>query len=1198
MPNRPFLHADIFDDNNPQLNARTFRKCEAKKTENLDGRFREAFPTMWAVAYELDKLVQAYGKEGNSDDLTPEHHAAVEEWVSMLVLYYSGAINPETVEEDQFKDEGDDMSDYDPDLWPALAGTFPGRTTSPLQSMTLLRADDDERTVVGAYYPRIVFFPSRGRSAWRQSMALRNYLRDGDPQLSWTKTFAETVRENGAQDRADLIDYLARVAVTLGGAYGTAIAKFCRARGLNLPADVRPFDDENPFAPNARWKRAIVENAEEIMAAYPLVRETSINGVKERIYYLVQGMRTESPWMSKKFGRGMPSPQLVKRRTESEVSIGWAGREIPYMLKRTENGGDVNEKVQLLADLFLDKPAYWCKQPATDLADKPFASLIEGCHKREVNSHDNKSKLLRNLCENTALILAPINAKFIEHFGYIDELGHYGTDQPHSGRRLKGVECATADVSQEGEAKEGASWTFRVAGRDGRELPILWTEVIEQSPKLPNKSVALWPPKPSIDWRIYAIRSVGEKKRESGAWDLIDENGVVGASETKSESENISVLHDPQKPCRPVALMLRDDADQLRGVFFLKLQSNVGAPDKARLGVDFGTSNTCLAYTEDREDGVPAPQTLTFSLKPAWQWGQPQVDTAGFVPFEWHGKDFYSTVLLVPKNNMALGNRSSADIEARNLFQVDIPVLHKGLAESLYTGGLEKNWNAFPDLKWDVNDENKAWRAFFLSLSLLYAHAELLFNKGMTVSKCFWTYPLAFSGGKDEAFKVEAHAVLRKVQELCYGNAHTSESHGVNESEAIALSQNVEGEGNNYVDVFIDIGGGSTDIAVYGGGRFLVQDSVEVAGRAFFSFAEESVDPSHPYAKYNDKGAKNFRENLKKLLHGGTGEFTMPSRPTGEGQAFTADMYKLGIYYSLAIGNLPEDGTDNKHNLRLGEQKIIGPPFTINTRSYQTYRSLMFYRHIISYALLQACAAVLNDPELDPRFRLVCSGNGWGLTLFAGLNRGPNTVPDAIKKEADYLMDRIKEALTNKVQNTNGGAKKTKDLEEERRRKRIAALAVSEVKLLDRKAAKTAVSHGAVKKNTKAGDAAVRMVCYTGINLDPVKVNGQLVSVDWLRQWSTEELLKGVPDKHDGLKSIEFARLTENGKPCDPLLTVFVKPQDKWDEINSVIRKSDQYEDNKELTKSPVNQLLSRVLYPRGARHFFLENMARQEKIV
>jgi hypothetical protein len=768
------------------------------------------------------------------------------------------------------------------------------------------------------------------------------------------------------------------------------------------------------------------------------------------------------------------------------------------------------------------------------------------------------------------------------------------------------VNCQTVDVKIKGDSREGARWTFKVTGRGGRELPLTWEAPIDQSPKLTNKSVAIWPPTVSTEWHLYAIRSLGEKKSESGSWVLIDENGKTGDSIPKNDSENLSILQDSNKTNRPVALMLYDAADQPRGVFFLKLERNVtldksNNQSKARLGVDFGTSNTCLAYAQG--DGN-TPKTLIFSLKPKWLWGKPQEDTAGFVPYVWHGESFYSTVLLSPKNNRALSNTSGGQIKAADLFQVDIPVLHKGLGESLYITGLEQNWDAQSDLKWDVDNESKAWRAFFLSLSLLYAHAELLFTHNAKVTECVWTYPLAFSGSKATTFKSEADVVLTNIQKLCYEDASPSPVAGmINESEAIALYENTEGQGTNYVDVFIDIGGGSTDVAVYANQRFLVQDSVEVAGRAFFSFAEESVNPTH--AKFTTQGAKNFRENLNRLLRGKATEFTLP-KSRGQ-QSFAADMYNLGTYYSITIGNLPKTTADNQHSLEQGIRMIVQNR-SISKRSYQTFRSLLFYRHLISYALLQACAAVLNDEALPTKFRLICSGNGWGLALFAGMFNGDNSIKDTVEREAAYLLEKIKESLRKKT-----GESDVAKLE------RINNLKVGPIKFLEDKA-KIAVAHGAVKNrpnNENGGDgnntnevandggdghdantngSSRKMVCYAGIKLDPVKVNGQDLGIDWLNQWSEEHLLPNTADPSAGIQKIELGRLSDDTNPCDSLLEVFVSTKNGWGDINSVIRKDSAYVRNNELDKSPVNQLLTRVLYPKGNPHFFLENMAKEKQ--
>src|SRR5262249_16808427 len=70
--------------------------------------------------------------------------------------------------------------------WLAFRGTYPQvkQENSGLQSVEILQTDDD--VVVGAYYPQIVFFPSRERSKWPTSENLKPYLNE-DLSLSWDK---------------------------------------------------------------------------------------------------------------------------------------------------------------------------------------------------------------------------------------------------------------------------------------------------------------------------------------------------------------------------------------------------------------------------------------------------------------------------------------------------------------------------------------------------------------------------------------------------------------------------------------------------------------------------------------------------------------------------------------------------------------------------------------------------------------------------------------------------------------------------------------------------------------------------------------------------------------------------------------------------------------------------------------------------
>ena len=107
-------------------------------------RFFETFPTAWASAYAFRKALE------NKED------AAVEEWATLFLLYYFGIVHLKEFDQKTLQ------SDYDRDLWLAFHGTYPRISGEPdLQTIGILLTD--HQTVVGAYYPQVVFFPSRGR---------------------------------------------------------------------------------------------------------------------------------------------------------------------------------------------------------------------------------------------------------------------------------------------------------------------------------------------------------------------------------------------------------------------------------------------------------------------------------------------------------------------------------------------------------------------------------------------------------------------------------------------------------------------------------------------------------------------------------------------------------------------------------------------------------------------------------------------------------------------------------------------------------------------------------------------------------------------------------------------------------------------------------------------------------------------------
>ena len=295
--------------------------------------------------------------------------------------------------------------------------------------------------------------------------------------------------------------------------------------------------------------------------------------------------------------------------------------------------------------------------------------------------------------------------------------------------------CSTAPI------RAAWSWEFTLFGKSF-VIPTHPT----YSKALPDSSLAIWPPKVSPHWNLYVAHGTGAKKETCGRWHLIAETGDVGENvELNLESatdEYVNILNDGGSPNRPMALMLKDGSGNERGVFFLAgLDEESNAPHEAALAVDFGTSNSCLAFKLENTK----PEPLMFELSPRMLWGEPPVlENPGFVPFKWGGKKGYFPTILLSRKNTNLNGVAANTLEARHLFTTDVPGLHKDMEQSVFDGTHNANWDIHTDLKWHPDPRQPWARPAFLGLVLLYAHAELFFRNRVKINRYVFTFPLAF----------------------------------------------------------------------------------------------------------------------------------------------------------------------------------------------------------------------------------------------------------------------------------------------------------------------------------------------------------------------------------------------------------------------------------------------------------------------
>ena len=575
-------------------------------------------------------------------------------------------------------------------------------------------------------------------------------------------------------------------------------------------------------------------------------------------------------------------------------------------------------------------------------------------------------------------------------------------------------------------------------------------------------------------------------------------------------------------------------------------------------------------------------------------WGEAGLEAPGFVPFRWGGKDgFYSTVLLSPKgerfSNWGSGidiNTIKENIRVEDLFRVDIPSLHRGIENPLSRGDYDGDWELHDTLKWNP-DTRKPWRSLFLGLSLLYAHAELFFQHRSKVREYVFTYPLAFTETEKDLFIAEAQRMVNKIRSFCYVNEEAvpqNRFHAVDESTAVAKF--IEAPPNlETLELFIDTGGGTTDIALRYGSQFLVLDSIKVAGKTFFQIAQLNFER-------NMRGGSQFKKHLGNLLQNSNDK---------EIDVLNKQL-ELSTFYSLAINTLDDQSFRQKEESILPSEKANGKESRrgMGERSYQRYRTRLFFQHMIAYSLLQACAAAVDaNLQIKNGIKLILGGNAWGLMVFAEMRRNTQTLHD----EATEILNIIKRNLA-------------PTLDDSSKREILNNLRIAEIKLLNKERlseAKTAVARGALtdldgEPELQTNGSPTTHV-YSGFTIKQLSVNeSQAFDLNWFNLWGLRGLKEKTGMGVGVIKQFEFARERELRNP-NPTLAVFtalgnstknyekdMMPGDEWVNINSKLQEKTSFVRGENLMAAPINFFVSMMLYPDKKDHRFLNVLAQENE--
>lgn len=1106
--------------------------------ERFDPRYFETIPTVWAQAHAFEGRLLDAGTNAPVD-------SALGEWLSLLALDFFGVVHFSWIDASVLKDR----SKYDPDLWKALSRTWP-RSFGPLAGIGILAASG---VSVGGYYPSCCFFPARGRSSWAICVELQRFVDNG--ALSWDR-----IRQGLLDSPAAILEFrehVAGVANTLGnGELGTNLRQLITSeRFFGHDASVA-YTPRNADRDPTKWNRPVQQaDPAELLNSYPLKHRSEADG--RTTYFLVSNMPERTPWMTTPARVGETAPWKYQKLGDHSIVVHHRLGPVTCDL-----GRDVAIEVSEL--LLIREVPYCCALPKVvsgflDIHRKPGPLAADA----------NQANLP---ADQTGVYLFPGRPDLLKHFPDLAD--------PSKSE----IRCEIDNARSE------AVWAWRLDGKEFR----LRRPVVAAS-KIADLRLAIWPPVQSPKWKFYVARGSGMVMANAGSWTIVGDDGEKGRFIELSNETYLSVLRTPDRATPPRALWLKDQEGVERGMLFLKPlpmaphERNV----RADLAVDFGTSNTSIAY-KLREAGQESDaRPLTFTLSPLCVWSREEkFDQYGFAPASWGGQKGYFPTVLMALKSAGIGNKTVNELLPEHLFMVDIPGLHAEGTGVSFDAFMELH-HVYDNLKWRWTD-GEAWGHLFLGLTLLYSHAELCLKNGATVESHTFTYPLAFGRTVLDTFRRKATDSVRKIEEFVYGNSPAASTvRTTDESKAVATTAGAAMD-EHTLQTFVDVGGGTTDVAILYRGSPIVLDSVKVAGAAFFSAADEVLDNA------KRPGATTFYDQLALLLRGKKlaasgmhADHLLRGSNSGLGS---------GSVYSLWMNEL----SGPIFYGREGEALAIEPRLAAaGYKSYQRFRTWLIFRHVISYALIQACATLAHGgldkdrPIAARHIDLTLSGNGWGLLVYAGKRRESGE----LMVEAERLLQMILRLLRE-------GIASPEELE------RIGSVTIGKLTLIGEGTksgdAKTAVAIGALRAPVAAAADRDRIVAYTGINIEALRAGRHSdISVRWCDPWTQDHVARVVGGSEgdiQGFESMTFALPPETGRPCDPVLSVFtrlaneinpgVDPMEApdWKGMNSDLQQA-SYLDGTQLSgASPLNMFLSSILYPRtGTRStLYMQTLAKK----
>jgi hypothetical protein len=355
-------------------------------------------------------------------------------------------------------------------------------------------------------------------------------------------------------------------------------------------------------------------------------------------------------------------------------------------------------------------------------------------------------------------------------------------------------------------------------------------------------SLAMWPAFRHENWPAYTLLRL-DSGAEAGRFTEI--RGYAGgrALESKVEARG-NTTHTQSFRVAPEVLEILSTvggtgsrATPLGVILPRYRQVRAVTTTEWQVGIDFGTSSTVVAIraNDDSSAELLKVEELTLPLTVGTEQSR-RVHDAFFFPQSIPAAPFGTAVVRF--QNIPEPRLGSEPVGLR----VNVPF-------SGFVEGDESN-QVVGDLKWS-SDSNR----FFLSASFLrHILAVVLtqaIQRGIRPEKVrvTWSHPLSFTQAQTNSLRGLWRNVVESLQQAGLGLSAPTEP--IDESRAVLRYFFNAGQANaaGAETAIIDIGGGTSDIALYGKNRVLALDSVILGGRNLTGVRLQARVPENPFVR-------------------------------------------------------------------------------------------------------------------------------------------------------------------------------------------------------------------------------------------------------------------------------------------------------------------------------------------------------------